>query len=114
MVKLGKQMLYLTEEDVKKCITIKESVELAEKGVVADGKGKVAGNKYYMNVGDFGFIKPFSGYLEGEEQAFVKTFTLFTKNYEKDLPASFSLLYLFDAKTCMPVCFMDASCLTGI
>ncbi len=77
-----KQILYLTEADVQQTLNIAEAVDLAEKGIKADGLGKVEGNKFYMDVGDAGFIKPFSGYLLGEELAFVKTFSYFPKNPE--------------------------------
>ena len=72
-----KEILYLTEADVQKTITYAEAVDLAEKGIVADAAGKVNGDKYYMSVGEDAFIKPFSGYIEGEELAFVKTFSYF-------------------------------------
>ena len=78
-----KEILYLTEADVKKTITPAEAVDLAEKGITADAAGKVNGDKYYMNVGEHGFIKPFSGYIAGESLAFVKTFSYFPINPEK-------------------------------
>ena len=81
-----KEILYLTEADVKKTITYAEAVDLAEKGVKADAAGNVNGNKFYMNVGEDGFIKPFSGYIYGEDFAFVKTFSYFPVNPEKKLP----------------------------
>ena len=33
-----KELLYLTEEDVKKAVSISEAVDLAEKGIKADGR----------------------------------------------------------------------------
>jgi hypothetical protein len=59
-------LLYLTESDVQQTLTIAEAVDLAEEGIVADANGDVAGNKFYMDVGSSGFIKPFSGYMAGE------------------------------------------------
>lgn len=52
-------------------------VDLAEKGIKADAAGQVVGDKFYMPVDQAGIIKPFSGYLLGEELAFVKTFSFF-------------------------------------
>ena len=40
-----------------------EAVDLAERGIVGDGAGQVVGDKFYTNVGQAGFIKPFSGWL---------------------------------------------------
>ncbi|MBK5109712.1 MAG: hypothetical protein JJE12_16370, partial [Anaerolineales bacterium] len=80
---IPKSILYLSEDDVKKTLTVGEAVDLAEKGIKADGAGNVNGDKFYMDVGDAGFIKPFSGYIEGEEYAFVKSFSYFPGNPEK-------------------------------
>ena len=67
-------ILYLSEEDVQKTLTVAQAVDLAEKGIRADAAGNVNGDKFYMDVGENGFIKPFSGYIDGEEYAFVKSF----------------------------------------
>jgi ornithine cyclodeaminase/alanine dehydrogenase-like protein (mu-crystallin family) len=109
-----KEILYLTEADVQKTITPAEAVDLAEKGIIADAAGKVNGDKYYMNVGKDGFIKPFSGYIEGEDLAFVKTFSYFPINPEKyDRPTTSSVVILLDAETGLPACFMEAGWITG-
>ena len=56
---IPRDILYLTEDEVAQCMTAEKAGHLAEKGIIADGAGDVAGNKFYMNVGDGGFIKPF-------------------------------------------------------
>jgi len=113
-LKLGRELLYLTEEDVKKCITMEEAVKLSEKGVIMDGQGRCAGNKFYMDLGDKGFLKPFAGYLEGEEYAFEKNFTIFNGNYQYNYPATISTAELFEKNYGIPVCFMEASWVTGL
>jgi ornithine cyclodeaminase/alanine dehydrogenase-like protein (mu-crystallin family) len=108
-------ILYLTESDVQQTLTVAEAVDLAEKGIKADATGQVVGDKFYMNVGENGFIKPFSGYLDGGELAFVKTFSFFPGN-----PARFnrtttsSMVLLFDAETGLPVCLMDGGWVTAL
>ena len=110
-----KEILYLTEADVQKTISPAEAVDLAEKGIKADAAGIVNGDKYYMNVGDDGFIKPFSGYIEGEELAFVKTFSYFPINPKKyNRPTTSSMVILLDAETGLPACFMEAGFITGL
>jgi ornithine cyclodeaminase/alanine dehydrogenase-like protein (mu-crystallin family) len=110
-----KEILYLTEADVQKTITYAEAVDLAEKGIIADAAGNVNGDKYYMNVGEDSFIKPFSGYIEGEELAFVKTFSYFPVNPKKyNRPITSSVVVLFDAETGLPACFMEAGWITGL
>jgi ornithine cyclodeaminase/alanine dehydrogenase-like protein (mu-crystallin family) len=108
-------MIFLSEEDVRRTLTVAEAVELAEKGIRADARGEVAGDKFYMSVGDAGFIKPFSGYLQGEKLAFVKTFSFFPENPEAHhLPTTYSMVLLFDARTGFPVCLMEAGWVTGL
>jgi ornithine cyclodeaminase len=110
-----KEILYLTEADVQKTLTIAEAVDLAEFGIKADAAGRVEGDKFYMDVGDNGFIKPFSGYIAGEDHAFVKTFSYFPANPEKyGRPTTSSIVILFDHETGLPACFMEASWVTGL
>ena len=109
-----KDILYLTEKDVAQSITPRDAVRLAEKGIRADGAGQVAGDKFYMNVGDAGFMKPFSGYMAGEEYAFIKSFSFFEGNREKGLPVTDSMVLLFAADTGLPVCIMEADWITSM
>ena len=111
---IPRDILYLTEDEVAQCMTAGKAVRLAEKGIKADGAGQVAGDKYYMDVGDGGFIKPFSGYLAGEEYAFVKSFSFFEGNQEKGLPVTDSMVFLFDADTGLPACIMEANWITAM
>ena len=109
------EILYLTESDVQKTLTVAEAVDLAEKGIKADGAGNVNGDKFYMGVGENGFVKPFSGYLEGEEYTFIKTFSYFPINTEKyNRPTTSSMVILLDAETGLPACLMEASWVTGL
>lgn len=109
------EILYLTEADVQKTLSVSEAVDLAEKGIKADAAHQVNGDKFYMDVSDNGFIKPFSGYIEGEEYAFVKTFSYFPANAEKYArPTTSSMVLLIDAETGLPACVMEASWVTGL
>ncbi len=108
-------MLYLTENDVQQTLTVAEAVDLAERGILADARGQVAGDKFYMNVGDAGFLKPFSGYMAGEEYAYVKIFSYFPENPQKfGLSTTASQVLLYDARTGYPVCLMEAGWVTGL
>jgi ornithine cyclodeaminase/alanine dehydrogenase-like protein (mu-crystallin family) len=110
-----KSILYLTETDVRRTLTVAEAVDLAEKGIRADGAGRVAGDKFYMDVGDAGFIKPFSGFLLDEGLAFVKTFSFFPGNPERfGCPTTSSMVLLFDADSGLPVCLMEGSWVTAL
>lgn len=108
-------ILYLTEGDVEKTLTVGEAVDLAEKGIVADGAGDVVGDKFYMQVGQSGFIKPFSGYLDGEDLAFVKTFSYFDANPQRfGCTTTSSMVLLFDSETGLPVCIMEGGWVTAL
>lgn len=112
---MDEDILYLTEAEVRQTLTMAEAIELAERGIQADAAGKVAGDKFYMNVGEAGFIKPFSGYLEGEAYAYVKTFAFFPANPDRfGVSTTSSLVLLFDALTGLPVCLMEAGWVTGL
>ncbi|MFC2028604.1 ornithine cyclodeaminase family protein [Chloroflexota bacterium] len=109
------EILYLTEDDVQQTLTVAEAVDLAEKGIKADAAGNVEGDKFYMNVNDDGFIKPFSGYMAGEEYAYVKSFSYFPGNPRKFKRATTSSqVILIDHETGLPACFMRADWVTGL
>lgn len=111
----SESILFLREEDVKRSITVSRAIDLAEVGIRADAAGNVAGNKFYMPVDDRGFVKPFSGYIIGEEYFFVKTFSFFPGNQERiGHSATSSMVLLFDAKSGLPVCLMQADWVTGL
>ena len=112
---IPKEILYLTEEDVQQTLTVAEAVDLAEKGIKADAFGNVEGDKFYMDVNDDGFIKPFSGYIAGEEYAYVKSFSYFPGNPKKyNRPTTCSQVILLDYETGLPACFMGADWVTGL
>jgi ornithine cyclodeaminase len=67
-----------------------------------------------MAVGDRGFIKPFAGYIDGEGFAYVKAFTFFEGNRDRELPVTDSLVLLFAAETGMPVSIMEANWITAV
>ncbi len=112
---IPREILYLTEEDVQRTLTVAEAVDLAEKGIQADAAGRVVGDKFYMHLDETSFIKPFAGYMEGESLAFVKTFSFFPDNPERiGRPATSSMVLLFDAGSGLPVCIMEAGWVTAL
>ncbi len=106
---------YLTEAEVAQTLTVEEALALAEEGIRADAQGRVVGDKFYMTVGEAGFIKPFAGYRQGEDLAYVKTFSFFPHNPARfGKPTTSSLVLLFDAQTGLPVCLMEAGWITTL
>jgi len=107
-------LVYLTEADLQHSLTMAEAIILAERGIAADAIGDVAGDKYYMAVGERGFLKPFSGYMKGEDLAYVKIFSFFEANAEHGLPVTDSQALLYEAATGLPVAIMEANWITGL
>ena len=107
--------MYLTKADLQQTLTVAEAVNPAEKGIKADSLGNVDGDKFHMDVNDDGFIKPFSGYMAGEEYAFVNSFSYFPGNPVKyDRPTAAPQVILIDCETGLPACFMGADWVTGL
>lgn len=107
--------LYLTEHEVAQTIRISEAIQLARRGIQADAQGEVVGDKFYTSIGSHGFVKPFTGYIDGEEYFFVKIFNYFQDNPKKfDLPATSSAVLIFEAETGYPACIMEAGWVTGL
>ena len=106
---------YLTNEEVAQTLSMAEAVDLAEKGIRADAAGQVVGDKFYMHLDERSFIKPFSGYMQGEEYAYVKTFSFFPQNPERfGVGTTSSVVLLFDARTGLPVCYMEGEYVTAL
>jgi len=112
--KLGREILVLTEADVRRTLTMAEAVDLARAGLEADAAGQVMGDKYYMDLRPGHFVKPFSGYKAGEDLFFVKIFNFFANNVDQGLPVTSSQVLLYHAETGMPVCMMEAGWVTAL
>jgi ornithine cyclodeaminase/alanine dehydrogenase-like protein (mu-crystallin family) len=107
--------LYLTEAEVAQTLTVPQAVDLARNGIQADARGQVVGDKFYTPIAGHGFVKPFTGYIAGEDYFFVKTFNYFQDNPAKfDLPATSSLVLLYEAETGYPACLMEAGWVTAL
>jgi len=112
--KLGREILVLTEADVRRTLTMAEAVDLARAGLEADAAGQVMGDKYYMDLRRGHFVKPFSGYKAGEDLFFVKIFNFFADNVDQGMPVTSSQVLLYHAETGMPVCMMEAGWVTAL
>jgi len=113
-MRVGEELLVLSERDMKSVMTMKDAVRLAEKGIVADAEGGVSGDKFYMDM-TRGYVKPFSGYIESDEHFFVKVFTFFGDNPVKHgLHSTLGLAIILDAETGAPVCIMEPTWITAL
>lgn len=114
-VRIGQELLIISESDAKSCLDMKDAIKLAEKGIRADSEHKVLGDKFYMDLGDKGFVKPFAGYIESDEHFFVKVFGLFKDNPVKHkVHSTLGIVIIGDAETGAPVSIMEASWVTAL
>ena len=112
--KIGKEILYLSEKDVKACLDMKKAIDLCEEGERLMGHGEASDDKFYLPIGNDLVFKPFAGYLKSKDIIAAKIFTLSKDNPKKGLPASTSVGFIYDATTLMPLAILDANWLTGI
>ena len=102
------EILVLSESDVKSVMDMKDAVRFAELGIKADSEGRVYGDKFYMDLKENRFVKPFSGYIETNDQFFVKVFTFFPDNPLKhNLHSTLGMVIIHDSETGAPLAIME-------
>lgn len=111
---IGKEILYLSETDVKACLNMKKAIDLCEEGERLTGYGEAADDKFYLPIKEGLVFKPFAGYLKSKDIVAAKIFTLAKNNPGKGLPASTSFGLIYDVTTLLPLAILDANWLTGV
>ena len=113
-LKNKREILYLSESDVKKCLNMKKTIELCEEGERLTGYGEASDDKFYLSIQEDLVFKPFAGYLKSKDIVAAKIFTLARDNPSIGLPASTSIGLIYDVKTLIPIAILDANWLTGM
>ncbi|MCK5913450.1 MAG: hypothetical protein KAG12_06195, partial [Desulfuromusa sp.] len=115
---LGKQILYLSQEDVANTgLTMAEVVAAVEKGFVEMGNGRVEmPPKPGIHPGEGGdnFIHAMPAFIPAMKSAGVKWVSGFPGNQAKGLPYITGLLILNDPETGIPIAVMDCSWITAM
>jgi len=96
---------------------IGEILDIVEAGLRAHGKGDVVlPPKSHIHLDDRynGHFNVLMGYVGPLETAGVKVIGDYVDNYEHDLPSEIALLTLYDPRTGVPLCIMDATTLTWL
>ena len=106
---IGKEILYLSETDVKLCLNMKKAIDLCEEGERLTGYGESSDDKFYLPIQEDLVFKPFAGYLKSKDIVAAKIFTLAKNNPSKGLPASTSFGLIYDAQTLVPLAVLDAN-----
>ncbi|MEM3696216.1 MAG: ornithine cyclodeaminase family protein [Candidatus Bathyarchaeia archaeon] len=111
------QILYLAQEDVMKCVTVKEAVEVVEEGIKLLGQGKaIQPPKIYLELDKYhGFIKPMIAFVdEPMNVSATKIFSFFPENRKRGLPTITATIVLNKPDTGVPFAIMDGTWITAI
>lgn len=109
--------VYLSENDVRTCISMNETIEEVEKFIKTLAKGQaIQPPKIYMTIPKHhGFIKPMTAYVEPMEVAVSKIFTFFPDNPVKhNMPTVHATIVVNDAKTGVPLALMGGTWITAL
>jgi len=113
----GNEILYLSQEDVKKCLTTKDTLEAVEEGIRLLGQGKaIQPPKIYMELDKYrGFIKPMIAFIdEPLNISATKNFTFFPENRKSGIPTVLATIILNDPETGVPLAIMDGTWITAV
>ena len=115
-MKLGKDLLYLSDKDVKKVLAPKDSVKLVEKSIHDLGLGKAVEEKFYLSVEKHdGFVKTMAAYYEPMEVHMTKVFSLFRNNPTRHgLQTVNTFIVVTDPHTGVPVAVMNGDWITAL
>ena len=108
--------LLLSGSDVQKALSMKDAIELAERGFVEFGAGGVDMPQRPVifvpqNDGLAGFMPAF---IRGMGALSIKTVTAFKNNPKKGMPTIFGTVMLLDPETGAPLSIMDGGYLTAV
>ncbi len=115
-MRLGKDLLYLSDKDVKKILAPKDSVKLVEDSIRDLGLGKAVEEKFYLPVEKHdGFVKTMAAYYEPMEVHMTKIFSLFRNNPTKHgLQTVNTFIVVTDPHTGVPVAVMNGDWITAL
>jgi len=110
-----KKILYLSQADVKKCLSVKDTIEAVEGSIRILGQGKaIQPPKIYMEIEKYhGFIKPMIAFVdEPLNISATKNFTFFPENRKLGMPTILATIILNDPQTGVPLAIMDGTWVT--
>jgi len=116
-MKIGSEVLWLSDSDVIELLTMKEAIAAMELGFTLYGQNKAQmPPKAYLNFeNEGGDLRSMPAYLKGESaMAGVKIVNSTPQNPAKGLPAVAGILVLVDPQTGLPLGVFSAHYLTAI
>jgi alanine dehydrogenase len=116
-MKLGSEILWLSEADVRSLLTMKETVTAVENAFALHGRGQVQlPTKIYLDFAPYGGdLRAMPAYVQGKNPAAgVKIVNSNAANPAKGLPAVTGIMVLNDPKTGLPLGVFAAGTLTSM
>lgn len=112
------EFLFLDRSEVEALVPpMEELLGIVEGGLAAHGRGEVLlPPKSHIHLDDRynGHFNILMGYVGPADVAGVKVIGDYVDNYRHDLPSEVALLTLYDPRTGIPLCLMDATVLTWL
>ena len=108
--------LILSNKEIKKLITIKESLPLVRKAFIKKiNKKTQMPPKSYLTFDKYnGDIRTMPSYIEGEKIAVIKVVNSHGNNSKKNLPTVIGTIILIDVRTGFPLSIMDGNIITSL
>jgi alanine dehydrogenase len=108
--------LVLSEAEVKKVVSLKETITAVESAFKMKGQGKAQmPSKQYLFMEKYnGDLRTMPAYLEETEVATVKVVNSHPENRKHDLPTVMATIILVDPKTGSPVAIMGGTWITAL
>ncbi len=117
MIKIGSEVLWLSEDDVRSMLTMEEALNAVENAFRLHGEGQTQmPTKIYLEFDPYGGdLRAMPAYLKGNVSAAgVKIVNSNASNPEKGLPAVAGIMTYIDPKTGLPLGIFGAGTLTAI
>jgi len=108
--------LILSNKEIKKLITVKESLPLVKNAFIKkiNKKTQMPPKSYLVFDKYRGDIRTMPSYIEGEKIAVVKIVNSHDNNSKKNLPTVIGTIILIDVKTGFPLSIMDGNIITSL
>ena len=109
-------VLFLSQDDVRELITMKEVIQAVEEAFREKSRGNVQmPPKVYVFFKDYdGDFRTMPGYIKSLNAAGVKVVNVHVKNREKGLPTVMATIVLLSPETGQPLSFMDGTLITSM
>ena len=110
-----KSVLWISEEDVGRTLTIQKSIQLARRAYVLRAKQKVLEPlRTWFNVPGGASFYFMPAHVSGLATVSVKVVSVNTKNRNRSLPSTSAIVYVFDSKTGSELARVAGDSLTAI